>query len=73
MRLITLMVCICTLSSCGMVVGSPSGLREVSHWTNGLVTTGKASPDVDTAYHKTERERENQWTIRMMPIGRGES
>lgn len=69
MRLIILGFAICTLASC--VWSTPSGIRELHRGFVGGITAGKASPDVDTAYHKTERHRENQWTIRMMPMSKG--
>lgn len=41
-------------SGCHMMIGTPSGIREMGKWHNGLVTTGKASPDVADAYWRNQ-------------------
>lgn len=37
--------------------GDERGIQAFGDTVNGLVTTGKASPDQDTAYHITRREQ----------------
>lgn len=54
-KIVLLGIAVASLSSCMGMVSTPSGIREFYRGQNGLVTTGKASPDVDDAYHKTQR------------------
>lgn len=44
-------------TGCTWVFSTPSGIREMGKAANGMVVTGKASPDVEDAYHKNERIR----------------
>lgn len=48
-----------------MIVGTPSGVREIGRWQNGLVVTGKAQPNQLDEYHKTQRHDDEQRTIRV--------
>lgn len=39
--------------------GTPEAIRAFGDYQTGLIVTGKASPDTDTAYHVTRRHRED--------------
>lgn len=40
----------------GMIIaGSSEGIREFGRAQNGLVVTGKATPDAEDQYHQTQR------------------
>lgn len=41
------------------------GLRAFADMQNGLVVTGKATADEDTAYHENRRHQEEQRTLRV--------
>ena len=41
------------------IQGTPEAIRAYGDMQVGLITTGKASPDTDTAYHVTRRHRED--------------
>lgn len=45
-----------SVTNCHWTMSTPSGLREHHRGMNGLITTGKATPDIDDAYHKTQRD-----------------
>lgn len=54
-----------------LIDADEAGMRALSDWTTGMVTTGKASADVnDTPYHEMRREQEKGRTIRLQ-IRRG--
>lgn len=48
------------------MMSTPSGIREFYRGQNGLVTTGKASPDKDDAYHKTQRATDSNSLDRLL-------
>lgn len=37
------------------LAGGPESIREFGRYQNGQITVGKASPDIDDAYHQTQR------------------
>lgn len=54
-----------------LIDADAEGMRALSDWTNGLVTTGKARGDArDTPYHEMRREQEKARTLRFQ-IKRG--
>ena len=54
-KVVVLLIAVGSLSSCMWTASTPSGLREFYRGQTGLVVTGKASPDSDDTYHKTQR------------------
>lgn len=76
---------VCSLSACGMTGGiiNPSeqgyfelrgdaeGLRAFGDYSTGLVTTGKASIDADTAHHQLRREQVRAGVVRFTNLNRG--
>lgn len=55
MRLLLIGCIASTLTSCVWTASTPSGIREFYRGQNGLVTTGKAKPNVVDEYHRTQR------------------
>lgn len=51
---ISSVLCVVFLSGCHMMVGTPSGIREMSRWNNGLITQGKSAPNTPTGYWNNE-------------------
>jgi len=49
------LLAIASLTGCYATISTPSGLREHHRGLNGLVVTGKATPDSDDQYHQTQR------------------
>lgn len=53
-----------------LIDADEAGMRALSDWTTGMVTTGKASADVnDTPFHQMRREQETAKTIRIQLKG----
>lgn len=50
-----------SLSGCHMMIGTPSGIREMSRWNNGLITQGKSAPNTPTGYWTNELDVTKQW------------
>ncbi len=78
MKQILFLSSILLLSGCGAVMttgdhaslsGSPEGIRAMLDGMNGLITSGKASPDRTTDYAIMRGEHERERTKRAMTPG----
>lgn len=52
------------MSGCVAVVGTPEGIRAYGDSQNGLVTNGKASADIKSAYWQQREQRDKEDTVR---------
>lgn len=42
-----------------------AGMQALGDWNAGLITEGKASPDIESAYYQLRKEQEKQKTFRI--------
>jgi hypothetical protein len=42
-----------------------AGMQALGDWNTGLITEGKTSPDVKSAYYQLREEQERQKTMRI--------
>ena len=52
-----LLVAIAT-SGCHATIGTPDAIREYHRGLNGMITEGKTSPDVESAYWRTQKQHD---------------
>ncbi len=52
-----------------MMAGDAKGVRAFGDTLNGLITNGKASPDIDTPHWATRRSQESEETKRVYAPG----
>ena len=44
------------MSACHATIGTSGAIREYHRGLNGMITEGKASPDIEGAYWKTQKQ-----------------
>jgi uncharacterized membrane protein AbrB (regulator of aidB expression) len=69
MKVLAVGVVTSSLCSCGMVLGTPSGIKQMGQTLTGLNVTAKSRPNELDEYHKTQRYEEEQKTLRIQ-LGR---
>ena len=62
-------VAVTSLSGCHIMASTPSGIREFYRGNNGLISTGKATPDILDPYHRTQQHQDTNKTIRKHGAG----
>lgn len=64
LKYLSIGLAIASLTGCHAMIGSPSGIREMSRWHNGLITQGKSQPqpNTPTAFWRNEAEVTKGWS-----------
>lgn len=58
LKRLALLLALASLGACSLSIKTPSAIREEGRTLNGLISEGKASPDVEGSYWKTQKQHD---------------